>query len=74
VPGAGAKAVLLSVECCHLAGEVLDPLQKCGVVGRWTNPRSRRLGCDLADAFRTAGCGVQAALGLADENGLNIGE
>jgi hypothetical protein len=27
IPDAGAKAVLFATECCHLAGEVLDPLQ-----------------------------------------------
>jgi hypothetical protein len=33
VPEAGAEVVLLGVESRHLAGEVLDLLQKCGVVG-----------------------------------------
>jgi hypothetical protein len=33
VPEAGAEAVLLGAECRHLEGEVLDLLQKCGVVG-----------------------------------------
>jgi hypothetical protein len=28
----GAEAVLLGAECRHLAGEVIDLLQKCGVV------------------------------------------
>jgi hypothetical protein len=70
VPGAqvrvlegGAKAVLLGGECCHLAGEVLDPLQKCGVVRGWTNATERQLRCDLgtrsaqrAAAFKLALC------------------
>jgi hypothetical protein len=33
VPEAGAEAVLLGAECHHLSGEVLDLLQKCGIVG-----------------------------------------
>jgi hypothetical protein len=33
VPEAGAEAVLLGAECRHVAEEVLDLLQKCGVVG-----------------------------------------
>jgi hypothetical protein len=32
VPEGGAEAVLLGAECRHLGGEVLDLLQKCGVV------------------------------------------
>jgi hypothetical protein len=74
VPGAGtrvrrteerilkgsARAVLLSCECCHLAGEVLDPLQKCGAVREWTNASEDRLGYDLGAAVRTEGCRVQA--------------
>jgi hypothetical protein len=32
-PGAEARVDLLRAECCHLAGEVLDPLQKCSDVG-----------------------------------------
>jgi hypothetical protein len=62
VPGAGAKAVLFSGDCCHLAGEVIDSLYKSGAVGGWTDAHERRLGCDLGDV-RTAGCGVQAVLG-----------
>jgi hypothetical protein len=72
VPEASAETVLLSAECRHLAGEVVDLLQNCGVVG-WTNGSERRLGCHLGDAVRTAGCGVQAALLLTGENGLYIG-
>jgi hypothetical protein len=45
VPEAGAEAVLLGAECRHLAGEVPDLLQKCGVVGAWTDASDRRLGC-----------------------------
>jgi hypothetical protein len=45
VPEAGAKMVLLSAECCHLAGEFLDSLQKCGVVRGWTNASGCRLRC-----------------------------
>jgi hypothetical protein len=29
--------------------------------------------CDLGDAVRTAGCGLQAALVLTSENGLYVG-
>jgi hypothetical protein len=36
VPEAGAETVLLGAECRHLAGEVVDLLQKCGVVGGGT--------------------------------------
>jgi hypothetical protein len=72
VPEAGAEAVLLGAECRHLAGEVLDLLQKCGV-GGWTNASQRWLGCDLRDAVRTAGCGVQAAFLLTGEYGLYVG-
>jgi hypothetical protein len=37
---AGAKTVLLSTECCHLAGEILYPQRKCGdAVRGWTNAR-----------------------------------
>jgi hypothetical protein len=32
VPGTCGKAVLFGAEFCHRAGEVLDPLQKCGAV------------------------------------------
>jgi hypothetical protein len=73
VPKGGAKAVLFSGECCQLAGKVLDSLQKCGAVRGWTNGRERRVGCDLGDAVRKAGCGVQAAFWLAGEDGLNVG-
>jgi hypothetical protein len=37
VPEASAKIILLSAECCHLVGELLHPLQKCGAVGDSTN-------------------------------------
>jgi hypothetical protein len=72
VPEFGAEAVLLGAECRHLAGEVLDLLQKCGV-GGWTYTSELRLGCHLGDAVHTAGCGVQAALLLTGENGLYVG-
>jgi hypothetical protein len=39
----------------------------------WTKASERRLGCDLGDTVRTVGCGVQAALGLAGEDGQNVG-
>jgi hypothetical protein len=71
VPGAGVKAVL-SAECCHLAGEVLDPLQKCGAVWEWTIARKCQLGYDLKDAVRTAYCHIQAAVGMAGEIGLYV--
>jgi hypothetical protein len=70
VPEAGAKAIVLGAECCHLAGEVLNPLQKCSVVGG-VNANVRRLGCILA--VRTAGSGVKAAFVLVSENGLYVG-
>jgi hypothetical protein len=73
IPEAGAETVLLGAECRLLAREVVDLLQKCGVVGWWTNASERRLGCNLWDAVRTAGCGVQAALLLTGENGLYVG-
>jgi hypothetical protein len=69
---AGPETVLPGAECRHLAGEVVDLLQKCGV-GGWTNASERRLGCHLGDAVRTAGCGVQAALLLTGEGGLYVG-
>jgi hypothetical protein len=72
VPEAGAETVLLGAECRHLAGEVVDLLQKCGV-GGWTSASERRLGCHLRDAVRTAGCGVQAELLLTGETGLHDG-
>jgi hypothetical protein len=64
------EAVLLSAECRHLAGEVLDLLQKCGVAEGWINPSERRMRCYLEDAVYRADCGVQAALLLNSENGL----
>jgi hypothetical protein len=73
VPEAGAEAVLLGAEYRHLAGEVLDLLQKCSVVGGWTNATKRRLGCDLGDAVRTPDCGVQATLMLTGEIALYVG-
>jgi hypothetical protein len=63
VPEAGAKAVLLGAECRHLAGEVLDFLQKCGVIMGWTNASERRLGAtfemqsaERAAAFKLHSC------------------
>jgi hypothetical protein len=73
IPGAGARAGPLGAEYCHLAGEVLDKLQKCGAVGVWDNISERRLGCGLGDAVRTGIRGVQVALVLAGENGLYAG-
>jgi hypothetical protein len=35
VPGAEARVRPLGAECYHLAGEVLDPVQKCSAVGEW---------------------------------------
>jgi hypothetical protein len=69
----GAKVILFGGECCQLAGGVIDPLQKRGAVRGRTNVRERRLGCDLGDAVRTAGCRVQAVLRLAGEDGLKVG-
>jgi hypothetical protein len=63
----------LGVECCHLAGEVLDPLHKCDAVGEWRNARERRLGCGLDDAVCTAARGVQVSLRLVGENVLYVG-
>jgi hypothetical protein len=59
VSEAGAEAVLLVAECCHPAGEFLDSLHEC-VIGRLTDASERQLRCDLGDAIRTVGCGVQA--------------
>jgi hypothetical protein len=73
VPEAGAEAVLLVTDCCHMAVEVLNLLQKSGVVGGWTSASDRRLGCDLGDTVRTVGCGVKPSLVLTDENGLYVG-
>jgi hypothetical protein len=69
VPGSGVRVGLLGTECYHLAGEVLNTLQKCGAVAEWDNARDCRLGCGLVDADS----GVQAALGLAGEDGLHVG-
>jgi hypothetical protein len=52
-----------------MAGEVLDPLQKCVELGEWSDARERPLGCGLDDAVCTEAHGVQVALGLAGENG-----
>jgi hypothetical protein len=46
-------------ECFVLAGEVLDLLQKCGVVGGCTNANKRRLGCDRVRPRR---CGPHSGL------------
>jgi hypothetical protein len=72
-PRAEAKAVLLGAQRCHLVGEVLDPLQKYGAVEGWTNAHERRLECDLLDDVHTAGCGVEATLGLAGGNACTLG-
>jgi hypothetical protein len=72
ISDAGAEAVLLGAECRHLAGEVLDLLQKCGVVGGWTNASKRRMGFDLRVAVLTACFGFQAALILTVESGQYV--
>jgi hypothetical protein len=36
-PGSGVEVGQLGAECCHLAGEVLDVLQKCTDLGEWCN-------------------------------------
>lgn len=59
----------LGTECCHLARKILEKLQKCGAVREWDNVRECRLGCSLGDA----GCGDQAALGLASEDDHYVG-
>jgi hypothetical protein len=69
VPGAGAKMGQLDAECCHLVGEVLNPLHKCVFVGEWCDARECRLWCGLNDAVCTAASGVQVALVLASEYG-----
>jgi hypothetical protein len=73
VPGGGAKAVLLSCKCRHLAVEVLDLLLKCGAVRGWTKAGKCRLGCDLNGTVCTAGCRVQARLRLEGEHSLDVG-
>jgi hypothetical protein len=72
IPGAAVRAVPLGTECCHLAGEVLDPLQKCGAVRVWDNARECRPGCGLGDTVRTVDQGVQATLGTDGEDGLCV--
>ena len=67
------KVGQLGAECCHLAREALDPLHKCVAVGEWRDSRQRRLGCGLDNAVCTAACCIQAALGLAGENGPYVG-
>jgi hypothetical protein len=62
----------LGAECCHLAGEVLDTLQKYSAV-EWDNARERRLEYYLDDAVSTWGRGDQVVLGLADEDGPYVG-
>jgi hypothetical protein len=64
----------LGAEFCHLAGEVLDTLQKCVALREWRNARECRLGCGLDDVVCTAGWGVQVVLGLAGENGPYVRE
>jgi hypothetical protein len=64
------EAVVLGAVCRHLAGKVLDLLQKCGVVGGRSSELLLR--CDLGDAIRTGGCSVQAALVLTGEIGLYV--
>jgi hypothetical protein len=49
----------LGAECCHLAREILDTLQKCSAVGEWGNAHERRLGCGLNNAVCTASRGIQ---------------
>jgi hypothetical protein len=73
VPGAGQGSLVLQQGSPHLAGEVLYFLQKCGVVGGWTNASKHQLGCNLGDVVCTAGCGIQAAPILNGENGLYVG-
>jgi hypothetical protein len=63
---------VLSADCHHLTGEVLDPLLECGVVGGWHSVSEHQLGCDLGDAVHTASCGVQAALWLTSKEGLYV--
>jgi glycosyltransferase A (GT-A) superfamily protein (DUF2064 family) len=37
VPGAGAKVGMIGADCCHLAAELLDTLQKCIAVRELRN-------------------------------------
>jgi hypothetical protein len=74
VPKTGAKAVLLVSDCSHLAGEVLEPLQQRALFYGRANASERRLGCNLRDSVRAAGCCVQAVLMLYGENSLYVGE
>jgi hypothetical protein len=62
-----AEAVLLSVECRFMTGEV-----KCSAVVRWCNASEIRLGCDLGDAVRTVSCGIHAALWVTSDQGLYV--
>jgi hypothetical protein len=73
VPEAFAGAVFLGAGRRHLTGEFRDFLLNCSCVEGWSDAGQCRLGCDLGDAVRTAGCGVQAAVFLAGEVGLYVG-
>jgi hypothetical protein len=53
-------------------GEVLDPLQKFGVVREWINASERLLGVLPRVCVPSAGCSVQVALWLAGENVLYV--
>jgi hypothetical protein len=68
----GAKVVLLSCECCHLAGKVLNLLQKCGAVRGWAIAGKHWLGCNLGGVVCPVGCRVQADLELEGEHSLNV--
>jgi hypothetical protein len=61
----------LGTECCHLAGKVLDTMQKCVALREWLDAHEHGLGCDLDDAV----CAVSRSisLGLAGKNGLYVG-
>jgi hypothetical protein len=52
------KVGQLGTECCHLAGEVLDTLQKCIALREWCNVREHWLGYSLDDAVCMVGRGV----------------
>jgi hypothetical protein len=73
VPGAEATVKLLGAECCHLAVEILDPLQTYSAVGELVNTRECWLDYGLSDVVCIAGCGVHVTLRLAGESVLYIG-
>jgi hypothetical protein len=57
-PGSGVEIGQLGAECCNLAGEVLDVLQKCTDLGEWRNACNSWLGHGLNDVVCAVNHGV----------------